>query len=193
MAIVRINLASVRYPEVAPNSVLVLQSLRKAGYKIIFRNVHYKNKDQIISYFEEKNLKIAFIGAKPDIDVNYDGVTMNSKKIISGNTDTLWKDLDIWCLENKVYKREGKDEFIPSYKHGFFLVLNYGLEDQTVDSKVISRRACHTKGTKLIQTNPAINTIDLVDASTLEIVEHYNKKEKCFKPSTETVYFSVLV
>lgn len=194
MATVRVNLMSLDYPDVAPNSILVLQSLRAAGYKLIMRNVYYKNKERVIDYFEDRNLKISFIHVRnPEIDIVAGRAVINGD-VIRGDNNSLWERVDQYCLEHHIYEREQTpDVFIPSYKEGFFVVTDYGLNTQAIDSKPISLKACHTKGAKMFKANPSINTIDLVNATTLEVVEHFDKKQKCFVAATEKVYFSIMV
>lgn len=194
MAIVRINLGALGYPNVAPNSLLVLQSLSAEGHKLVLRNVYYRNKQQIIDYFHDRNLKIAFLHTnRPDIDIKKNQALIYGE-VVEGEAGTLWENIDLYCLEKGLYQREENHaSYIPYYKEGFFVVVDYGLSTQMIDSKPISLKAAHTKGSKLFKANPAIQTIDLVNAETFEVVEHYDTENKCFVPATETVFFSIAV
>jgi hypothetical protein len=191
MATVRINLKSVCYPDVSPNCLTVLQSLSHVGFKVVLRNVYYKNKDKIVEYFDDRNIKISFASiSKPDIDIVEDEAYIGDE-IIHADNSILWESVDKYCLEKQIYERKAKEDYIPSYKDGFFLVCDYCLDSQFIDSKPISLKAGHTKGSKLYKAKPNIKTIDLVNSTTLEVVEHYDMKLQCFTPATELVYLNI--
>lgn len=195
MATVRITLKAVGYPKIAPNSTLVLQSLEDVGFNIVLKDMKYKYKEKIIDYFHDHNLHISFKSIKdPDIDITDSLAIIGMDEIRDCTVDDLWERVDHLCLTNQVYERNPIDSFIPSYEpDSYFLVLDYGLSSQLIDSKPISIKGAHTKGARIMNARPSINTIDVVEAATFKVVEHFNKGLGCFESATEDVFFSLSV
>ena len=194
MATVRITTRSVGYPNIAPNSILVLQSLYNAGYKIVLRNTFYKDKPSIIEYFQDHNIHISFMNVhNPDIEISKDSAYVGSTKIQSNKKD-LWEDIDQYCVSNKIYDRNYISDYIPSYKNNtFFLVVDYGLSSQLFDSKPMTMSVAHKKGMSIAKELPSIKSIDVVNSTTLQVVEHFNMELQEFEPATEEVFLNVML
>lgn len=195
MAVARITLSSVGYPNTAPNSVMVLQSLMEAGFDIILRDAYYKDRQVIIDYFTDRNISVSFrnVGTV-DIDVLATTATVG-EDVVDGASSSIWEAVDKICLGRQIYERNPLDEYIPSYEDGtYFIVLDYGLPSQLVDSVPISLKGTHTKGGKIAKNKPSIQSIDVVNSTTWEIVEQYNKDTTAFEPvEYETLYYSIFV
>ena len=102
--------------------------------------------------------------------------------------------MDRLCIINQVYERQPLYNFIPTYElDSYFLVYDYGMKSQLVDSKPISIKGAHTKGSRVMNSKPALKTIDVVDSSTFQIVEHFDLDKNKFIPATEEVYFNLAV
>ena len=187
MATVRVVLKALGYPNIAPNSVLVLQSLADVGFKIILKNMTYSNKAVIEDYFEKLNLSVSFEHVKnPDIDILDNKATIGKDEIKNSSVDKIWEEIDKLCLTKQIYERNPIDSYIPSYKpNTYFLVLDYGLPTQLVDSKPVMLCAAHQKGSRIMNARSAIKTIDVVDSLTLKVMDHWNKRKKKFEPTTE--------
>lgn len=195
MATVRVVLKALGYPNVAPNSVLVLQSLQEVGFKIVLKNMTYSDKEAIEDYFLQHNLNVSFEHVKnPDIDILDNKAVIGGNEIKNSSVDKIWEEIDKLCISRQIYERNPIDSYIPSYKpDSYFLVLDYGLPTQLVDSKPVMLKAAHQKGSRIMNARRTINTIDVVDSTTLKIVDHWNKRLKKFEASTEEVFFNVLV
>lgn len=193
MPAIRLTLKSVSYPDIAPNSVLVLQSLSDVGFEIILKNMKYRDREEIAEYFNKHNLSVSFRQiTKPDIDVVDYQALVGTEKISNVTPETIWEEIDKLCLSRQIYERNAISSYMPTYKKGyFFLVLDYGLSSQLVDSIPVTYKGAHQKGSRIMGVRPNIKTMDLVDSTTLKIVEHFDKA--CFKflPASEEVYFNV--
>lgn len=195
MGTVRITLNSVRYPEEVSFSTFVLQSLSKAGFKIILKNCKYKDRDAIKDYFSDRNISVDFKCTRPDLDITDTFFSYSDVFIRNDIKDieSLWKELDKLCIENQLYTRNITRDFIPAFKsNSFFVVTDYCLATQKIYTSNITLRSAKLKGVNLAKSEHRIKSIDVVDATTFRVVEQYNKRLKKFEPLSEDIYFSIL-
>ena len=154
----------------------------------------YKDKPSIIEYFQDHNIHISFMNVhNPDIEISKDSAYVGSTKIQSNKKD-LWEDIDQYCVSNKIYDRNYISDYIPSYKNNtFFLVVDYGLSSQLFDSKPMTMSVAHKKGMSIAKELPSIKSIDVVNSTTLQVVEHFNMELQEFEPATEEVFLNVML
>lgn len=188
----RVTLRSVNFPKIAPYSVMVLQSFQKEGYKIILKDVRYKDRNKIINYFKQHHIDIEFASARdPEIEINDYYAFVNGTYIKYCNVNNVWSKIDQFCIENKIYERDPKKDFSPTYdKDSNFLVIDSNLPSQEVDSNPVSINWAHRKVSKIVNRNPSIKSVDVVDSVTFQVVEHFNKETGYFEQVEDNQFFN---
>lgn len=191
---VRISLSSVGYPkDQVPNSVLVLQTLHHAGYTISLLNgKRYKDKRDILDWFYDRGIHVHFLNvSKPDIEVNNTFMRIKGEKY-DFDPSKGWSILDRKLLEKNIYFNTTRN-YEPSYKEDtYFMVVNYGEKDQVIYSKPRSLKSCKST-CKILNFKKEVNTIHIINASTLEMVECYNIGTGEFEKLDSDIYFNLFV
>jgi hypothetical protein len=185
MAIARITLHALGFPNVSPNCLIVLQKLCAEGFKIILKDVHYKDRDAIVDYFDRLNIPFSFSTSRdPEIDILNKRFRIYSKYYPWGQN--RWDDIDKTMMKEEVYSRS--DGFIPSYvPNTYFVVYNYGEKDQHIDSKPGVLGVVKQKATRCINEGKA-QTATVVDANTLRIAGVSDSTG--YEEFTDLVYFN---
>ena len=185
MSSIRLSLCAMNYPHVAPNCLVVLQALRSVGFDITLKDMFYHNREDIKEYFEDLGLSVSFDPIKkPEICILKNSIILHSKKYFFSD----WRDIDQLCLEQKIYSRNSRYSFVPSYKPDtYFLVLNYGEKTQIVDSTVDSLLNIKHQAKKLIDEGKS-QCITIVDANTLQILGSFDKNG--FEEFDDIIYFN---
>lgn len=185
MSTIRLSLCSLGYPHIAPNCLVVLQSLMAVGFNLVLRDVYYRDRDSILDYFEKLGLSVIFDTVKhPDIDVLRDSFKINNTKY----PFTSWKDVDQACLKENIYSRKSRYSFVPSYKpNTYFIVLNYGEKTQVVDSSAIALSTAKQRSIGLVSSGKS-SVVTIVDANTLRIAGIVDKNG--YEEFEELIYFN---
>ena len=185
MSSIRLSLCAIGYPNVAPNCLVVLQSLRTAGFDILLRDVYYRDKDAIEDYFDQLGIPVKFDHVKePEIDVLRNKIKILNKSYIFCS----WQDIDELCLKAEIYSRNSRYSFIPSYKPDtYFMVLNYGEKTQIVDSNAHPLSTIKSRATTLVNSGKS-SSVTIVDANTLQIMGVTDKNG--FEEFEDIVYFN---
>lgn len=185
MSTIRLSLCAMGYPQVAPNCLVVLQSLMAEGYNVVLRDVYYRDRNSIVDYFERLGVAVTFDAVRsPDIDVLRDSFKVHNTK----HPFDSWKDIDQVCLKENIYSRKSRYSFVPSYKpNTYFIVLNYGEKTQVVDSSSIALSTAKQRASGLVSSGKS-STVTIVDANTLRIAGIVDKDG--YEEFEELVYFN---
>lgn len=191
---VRVSLSSVGYPnEKIPNSILVLQTLNHLGYTISLLNgKRYKDKKEILEWFYDRGVHVHFLNvSKPDIEVNNTFLRVKGEKYNFDISDG-WAKLDKLLVEKGVYSNDIRN-YTPSYKEDvYFMVVNYGEKDQVIYPKIRSLKSCKST-CNILNFKKEVNTIHIINASTLEMEECYNVSTGEFEKLDSDIYFNLFV
>lgn len=196
MGVVRVTLKSVGYPKTIENSVLVLQELQNAGFKVYLKNVKYADREVLKEYFFDRNIIIHFGHVKADIDVCTDTMVKVGKDIIHSRHGNIWVDLDEYCITNQVYERTlNKIVRYAIAKNSPFSVVNYG-----EPSMVLSKNGFTAKDVrrcvKMLEFSlfkNKVETIYIVDSTTLRFLKYWDKDTREFKDFDEDVFFNIAI
>lgn len=190
MATVRVSLHALGFPRVSSNCLLVLQKLNAEGFNIIIKDVYYKDRDAIISYFDRLNIPFTFSKMnEPEIDILNRRFRILRNYYYWKNQDS-WEEIDRALQEREIYARSDV-EYIPNYSpDSFFVVYNYGDRDQKVDSKPGTLGVIKQKASRSVNEGK-VRTATVVDSNSLRIAGVSDSDG--YEEFTELLYFNTAI